>query len=582
MILLLISSCKQSTMQYPETRKENAQDVYFGTTVHDPYRWLEDDNAEETEKWVKRQNEFTNQWFKQINYRDKIKNRLSELLNYKRETIVKIYKQGLIISKNSGLQAQDELWFRDFGTNQEKLLLNPNTLSEDGTTSVRAYALSSNARYFAYALSRAGSDWQEISVLDIEKGQKLAETIKWVKFSTISWHNDGFYYSAYDSVSQSDMYKGTNQYQKIFYHKVGTTQKNDKLVYYNNTRPDLMYYAEVTEDEKYLIVYERKWDSDGYSLYLKNLENQKDWVRLTKDYEYEYFVVGNTENYLYVLTNLNAPNYKLSRINLNSLEIGNWDEILPQKKEILENIYICGYKVVAKYLKDANNTLEVYQLDGTLENIVQLPGQGTVANFNGLGENKEAYFTFSNYVTPASQFKFNVDSASIAQMFEPKLKFSFDDYIQEQFFYQSKDGTKVPITIVRSANMEKNSQSPCMLYGYGGFNISITPEFDPELLVWLENGGIYAHANIRGGGEYGKNWHEDGTLLKNKMYLNDFIAAAEYLIAEKYTSSKKLAIMGASNGGLLIGAVVNQRPELFQWHCPKWGSWICCAFINSP
>lgn len=570
MALLFMISCNQRTINYPETKKVDQKDVYFGVEVADPYRWLEDDRSPETEAWVKAQNEVTFSYLAQIPYRDKIKDRLTGLWNF--ETMQAPFKKAgkYFFFKNNGLQNQDVMYIQNSLIEEPKILLDPNTLSEDGTVALGGYSVSNDGKYLAYQISRGGSDWNEIFIKDIATGQDLEDHIKWVKFSGISWYKNGFFYSRYEEPVPGAEYSGVNKFQKVYYHQIFSLMEKDEIVYENPEYSLRNYRAQVSTDEKYLFIYETQ-STNGNNLYVRNLHKKDNFVKLTTGFNYDYKVLDHVDDNLIVLTNYNAPKYKLVRINVNSLDIGNWVDIIPEKKDVLQDCELAGGKIIASYIKDAQSKLEVYSIKGDYLSDITLPAIGTVGRINGLYEEDEVFLSFVSFTIPSTVYLYNTQEGSLNPFFEPKVDFVASDYETKQVFFTSKDGTKIPMFIVHKKNIKLDGKNPTLLYAYGGFNISEMPSFGVEKMVLLENGGIYALACIRGGGEYGENWHKAGMGLNKQNVFDDFIAASEYLISEGYTSPKKLAVRGGSNGGLLIGAVINQKPDLYAVAFPEVG-----------
>lgn len=570
-IPMVFIACNSNRVKYPETKKVDVVDNYFGTQVADPYRWLEDDKSPEVAEWVKAQNEVTFNYLNQIPYRGKIKNRLTEIWNY--TSMGTPFKEGghYYFFKKDGLQNQSVLYTMESLTAEPKVLLDPNTFSEDGTVALSAVVPSRDGKYLAYSTNDGGSDWQKISVLDLASGQKLADEIKWVKFSSIAWYKNGFFYSRYDAQKEGSELSNINQNHKVYYHKIGENTDSDELIFSNKQFPLRSYSAQTTDDEKYLIIYETE-STYGNSIYIRNLADKRaDFSQLTTGFEFEYNILDHIDDHLIVHTNYKAPKYKLIKININTLEVGNWKDLLPERKDVLSSCALIGGKVVANYVVDARSKVEVYSLDGEKLSDIEFPTLGTMGDISGSINDSIAFYNFSSFTVPSVVYKYNIEKNQSTEFFKPEINFNFDDYETKQVFYTSKDGTQVPMFIVHKKGLELNGNNPTLLYGYGGFNINLMPNFSTSRLFWLENGGVYAMANLRGGGEYGENWYRAGTKLNKQNVFDDFIAAAEYLIKEKYTSPKKLAIQGGSNGGLLIGAVTNQRPDLFKVAIPQVG-----------
>lgn len=564
-------SCTQKPIHYPPTAKGDVKDTYFGTEVEDPYRWLEDDNSAETAEWVKTQNELTFNYLEKLPFRDQIKTRLTELWDYpKYGTPV---KEGgkYFIYKNSGLQNQNVLYTTNDMAVEPTVILDPNTLSDDGTAALTSVTVSDDGKYLMYQLAKSGSDWNEIFVKNIETGEQLPDHLDWVKFSGISWYNDGFFYSAYDKPEAGSELSKANEFQKVYFHKLGTEQSADQLIESDKDNPKLMFGASLTDDKRFLLVSKSKGTS-GNALEIKDLSKKNAaFVSLMDNYGYEFNPVENEGDDLYVLTNYKAPKYRLVKINTNKPEEKNWMDIIPEKKDVLESVVMIGGKLVVNYMTDAHSKTEVYSYDGVLDHEVQLPGIGTVSAFSGKKEENIAYYSYTSYNTPGEIYKYDFTTKESSLHFRPEVKFNPDDFEVKQEFFASKDGTMVPMFIVSKKGIELNGNNPTLLYGYGGFNISRKPSFSASRIAFLEKGGVFVEVNLRGGGEYGEEWHKAGTKLQKQNVFDDFIGAAEYLISQKYTSSEKLAIQGGSNGGLLVGAATNQRPDLFKVALPAVG-----------
>ncbi|MCD4834306.1 MAG: prolyl oligopeptidase family serine peptidase [Bacteroidales bacterium] len=564
------SSCTDSKIDYPETKKVDQLDEYFGVKVEDSYRWLEDDRSEETENWVIAQNKVTFDYLAKIPFREKIKNRLTELYDF--ETMGSPVKKGdaYFFFKNTGLQDQPVL-FKQNLLEEATILIDPNKLSEDGTVAMsKDFAISKDGKYIAYQISRGGSDWHEIFVRNIETGEDLDDCVKWVKFSNIAWYKNGFFYSRYPTQKEGEELSGINKFHKIFYHKLGIPAIDDKIIFENKNYPLRNYSADVSGDEKYLFVYETE-STSGNNLYVKNLQKKDAFVKLTTGFNYDYEVLDQVGDNLIVLTNYNAPKYKLVRINVNTLNIGNWIDVLPEKKDVLKECALAGDNIIALYMQDAKTKLEVYNIKGDYLYDIELPILGSVSDINSSVNSNEVFYKFKSFTVAPTIFKYDVENNSGEVYFEPALDFDASEYETKQVFFEGKDGIKVPMFIVHKKGLKLDGNNPTLLYAYGGFNASLLPSFKTDRLIWLENNGVYALANIRGGGEYGENWHKAGIRLNKQNVFDDFIAASEYLINEQYTSPKKLTIRGGSNGGLLIGAVINQRPDLYAVAFPEVG-----------
>ena len=568
-LFVALSGCKYtSQINYPETKKCDTVDEYFGHKVADPYRWLEDDNSEETALWVKAENEITFDYLSKIPFREKIKERLTEIWNYPKYRVP--FKKGdnYFFFKNDGLQNQDVLYIQPDLDSEPKMLLDPNTFSEDGTIALSNLGISKDGKILAYSTSEGGSDWKEIYVMNIETGEKYIDHLEWIKFSGISWYKNGFFYSRYNKPDEGDELKDKNEFHKVFYHKIGDVQAKDKLIYSNKDFPLRNYYAGVTEDEKFLIISESEATS-GNTVYVKDLTKKGNtYYKIGNGFDYQYNIIENIGDKLLVMTNFEAPRKKLVIIDPKNPSPENWKSIIPEKEEVLRSIQLLGGKIVAMYMKDATSKAYIFNMKGEFIEDMKIPGIGTLYGLNGKKDESAAFFGFTSFTFPSTVFKYDIDKNDFEVYKKPDINFNADQYETNQIFFESKDGTKVPMFIVNKKGIKMDGTNPTLLYGYGGFNISLTPSFSVSRLIFLEKGGIFVMANLRGGGEYGEEWHEAGTKLNKQNVFDDFIAAAEYLIDNGYTSSEKLAIMGGSNGGLLVGAVMNQRPELFKVALP--------------
>ncbi len=557
-------------LQYPATRQADTVDSYFETKVADPYRWLEDDRSEETAAWVKAQNKVTFDYLAQISYRDQIKQRLEALWNY--EKVGTPSKEGdyNYFSKNDGLQNQSVIYRQKDGGAAE-VFLDPNTFSTDGTTSLADLQFTEDGKIAAYAISEGGSDWRKVFIINAETKEKLEPELVDVKFSGISWKgNDGFFYSSYDKPQGSELSAKTDQH-KLYYHKLGTAQKDDQVLFGATEAEKHRYVGgTVTEDGKYLIVTAANATS-GNKLLLKDLTDANSkFITLDGEGSADYQLIDSVGDKLYFETNFKAPNNRLIVIDAKNPAQDQWQDVIPETKNVLSAAKGAGF-FFANYMVDAVSKVQQYDYSGKLVRDVQLPGVGSVGGFSGKSKDSTLYYGFTNYNTPGTSYSYNPQTGESAVYFKPAVKFNSDDYESKQVFYTSKDGTKVPMIITHKKGLQLDGTNPTRLYGYGGFNVSLTPSFSVSNLVWMEMGGVYAVPNLRGGGEYGKDWHNAGIQLKKQNVFDDFIAAAEYLIANKYTSSAKLAISGGSNGGLLVGAAMTQRPELFKVALPAVG-----------
>ncbi|MCL9770608.1 prolyl oligopeptidase family serine peptidase [Flavobacterium sp. HXWNR69] len=558
----------QTKINYPETKKIDHVDTYFGEKINDPYRWLEDDRSAETEAWVKAQNVVTYGYLEQIPYRNQLKSRMEQLWNY--EKISAPFKEGdyTYYYKNNGLQNQSVLYRKD-KSGKEEIFLDPNTFSKDGTTSLGGINFSKDGSLVAYSISEGGSDWRKVIVMEAKTKKIIGDTIVDVKFSGVSWYkNEGFYYSSYDKPVGSELSAKTDQH-KLYYHKLNTPQKSDKLIFGGDVKRRYVG-GYVSEDEKYLFISAAN-STSGNELYYLNLSKPNSKiVTLIDNYENDNNVLDNKGSKIYLVTNYKAPNKRVVTFDLANSAKENWKDCIAETENVLSPNTGGGY-IFASYMKDAVSFIKQYDYNGKLVRDIQLPGVGTAGGFGGKEKETTLYFSFTNYVTPGTIYSFDPKSGKSTIYQKPKVDFNSADYESKQVFYTSKDGTKVPMIITYKKGTKLNGQNPTILYGYGGFNVSLTPSFSIANAVWLENGGVYAVANLRGGGEYGKKWHDAGTQLKKQNVFDDFIAAAEYLIKENYTTSDFLAIKGGSNGGLLVGAVMTQRPDLVKVALPAVG-----------
>ena len=560
----------KTPLSYPQTAKGDVVDSYFEQTVADPYRWLEDDRSTETEAWVKAQNKVTFGYLEQIPYREQIKQKLAASWNY--EKVTAPFKEGkyTYFYKNDGLQNQYVL-YRQLDDGSSEVFLDPNTFSSDGTTSLAEVSFSKDGSKLAYSISEGGSDWRKIIVIDVETKQQLEPELVDVKFSGISWFgNEGFYYSSYDKPDGSELSAKTDQH-KLYYHKLGTPQKDDAVIFGATEQQKHRYVgASVTEDDHYLLI-SAAVSTSGNKLFLKDLTKPDSALVTVLDHtDSDTDLLDNDGSKLYLVTNLNAPNKKVVAVDAAKPQPEHWVDVIPQTDNVLSVSTGGGY-IFAEYMVDAIAKVQQYDYSGKLVRDVTLPGLGSVGGFNGKKEDKTLYYTFTNYTTAQTIYSFVPESGSSDVYNKSGADFNSDNYVSEQVFYTSKDGTKVPMLISYKKGLKRDGTNPTILYGYGGFNVSLTPGFNIPTAVWMEMGGVYAVPNLRGGGEYGKAWHDAGTQLKKQNVFDDFIAAAEYLQAQGYTSKDKLAIRGGSNGGLLVGAVMTQRPELMKVALPAVG-----------
>jgi len=570
-MVLLSSGHSSSQIIYPVTVKGNVVDTYFGVEVKEPYRWLENDTTKATSAWVKAQNKVTYDYLAQIPFRNDLKKRLTTLVNYPKYGAPFKKNGQYFYFKNNGLQNQSVLYRQATLTSEPEVLLDPNTFSTDGTVALHTQSFSKDGKYLAYAISRSGSDWNEIFVMDVASKQILQDHIYWSKSSDISWQGDGFYYSGYDAPEPGKEYSNKNEYEKVYFHTVGQLQNQDKLIYENKKYPLRECYPIVTEDEKYLFITETE-TTTGNELLFKDLTiPDSKFVLFAPGFNNDYTVVDHVDGKIYILTNWKAPKQRLMEVDPADYSRDKWKEIIPESENVLERTSVIGGKILAEYMKDATHHAYGFDLSGKKQFEVQLPTLGTLSGFSGDKDDQEAFYIFNSYTLPPTVYRYDVAKNTSEVFRKTEVSFNPEEYISEQVFYTSKDGTKVPMSITYKKGMKKDGKNPLMLYGYGGFNISLNPSFSAIRIPFLENGGIYVVANLRGGGEYGEAWHLAGTKMKKQNVFDDFIDAAEYLIAHNYTSSSRLAIDGGSNGGLLVGACMTQRPELYAVAIPEVG-----------
>ena len=568
-----VSKNQTNTVTYPKTKKVDTVTNYFGTQVKDPYRWLEDDMSEETARWVEDQNKTTFGYLENIPFREELKQRLTTLWNY--EKVGAPFKEGdySYFYKNDGLQNQYVIYRYKTGQDPDKteVFLDPNTFSEDGTISLGGLSFSENGSLAAYSISEGGSDWRKVLVMNAQTKKIIEDTIVDVKFSGISWlKNEGFYYSSYDKPKGSELSAKTDQH-KLYYHKLGTSQKEDELIFGGTPEQKHRYVGgRTTQDNKYLIV-SASVSTSGNKLFIKDLGDPKSpFVTVQKDTDSDTSVIDNVGSKLYLVTNRNAPNKKVVTVDASSPGPENWKDLIEETQNVLRASTGGGY-IFANYMENAVSAIKQYSYDGTLVREVVLPGVGSAGGFGAKKQDTSLYYSFTNYLTPGSIYSYEISSGTSKLYKKPSIDFNSDEYQSRQVFYTSKDGTQVPMIITHKKGIVLDGTNPTILYGYGGFNISLTPSFSITNAVWMEQGGVYAVANLRGGGEYGKKWHDAGTKLQKQNVFDDFIAAAEYLIGKKYTSSDFLAIRGGSNGGLLVGATMTQRPDLIKVALPAVG-----------
>jgi prolyl oligopeptidase len=560
-------------LNYPPSHPDpTVVDIYHGQPVPDPYRWLEDLDSERTRAWIEAQNQLTFDYLQRIPARQRLLERLTQLWNY--EKYSQPFKEGgrYFYFKNDGLQNQSVLYTQESLEAEARVLLDPNTLSEDGTVALSGIAISRDGRYLAYGLSRSGSDWQEWKVRDIETGEDLPDHLRWIKFSGASWTPDGqgFFYSRYDEPPPGREYESANYFQKLYYHRLGTPQSEDLLVYHRPDQKEWGFAGGVTEDGNYLIISVWRGTDPKNLLFYKDLRDPNlPVVELIREFEAEYSFVGNDGSRFWLLTDLNAPRRRLVAIDLDNP--GQVQEVIPEAEETLQGVSLINNQFVAFYLKDAHTQIKTFALDGTYLGAIPLPGLGSASGFGGKRYDTETFYTFTSFTTPPTIYRYDFTTGRSTLFRQPQVDFDPQAYEVQQVFYPSKDGTRIPMFLVHRRGLARTGDHPTLLYGYGGFGISLTPSFSVGLVAWLEMGGVYAQPNLRGGGEYGEAWHQAGTKLNKQKVFDDFIAAAEWLVANGYTNPSKLAISGGSNGGLLVGACLTQRPDLFAAALPAVG-----------
>jgi prolyl oligopeptidase len=565
---------KESPLSYPEARKGDVVDDYHGTKVPDPYRWLEDPDAPETRAWIEAQNKLTFGFLEAIPGREKIKKRLTELWNYEKYGVPRKEGDNYFFSKNDGLQNQSVLYTAPAIDAEPRVLLDPNQLSADGTVALVGYEISADGTLMAYGLADAGSDWTEWRVRDVATGRDRDDRLQWIKFSSVSWTKDGqgFFYSRFPEPAPGADLRQPNYYHKLYYHRLGTPQAADVLVYERPDQKKWEFHGEVTEDGRYLIITVSKGTDDKYRVLYKDLQDKEAQpVELIDNFDYEYAFINNNGPIFWFKTNRDAPRGRVIAIDTRNPAPAHWNEIIPQAAETLHDVHVVADRFLAVYLQDAHTRVKVFDLKGNYVRDVEFPGLGTVTGFGGKRKDKETFYSFTSFTTPGTIYRYDVAVGKSTVFRQPKLTFNPDDYETKQVFYQSKDGTRVPMFLSHKKDFEPNGQAPTYLYGYGGFNIPLTPTFSPANLAWMEMGGVLAVPNLRGGGEYGEEWHQAGTKLKKQNVFDDFLAAAEWLIGHKITTPPKLAIGGGSNGGLLVGACLTQRPDLFGAALPMVG-----------
>ena len=574
-IITLVATVATTTamaqsLQYPKAAKDGTVDEYFGVKVADPYRWLENDTSAQTAAWVEAENKITNAYLGKIPFREKLLKRLTELSNYEKIGAPRKRHGKWYFYKNNGLQNQYVMYQMDELGGEPRVFLDPNTLSTDGTVALKGVYFSNNGRWAAYSISRSGSDWEEFFVIDLKTGQLTSDHIEWAKFSNAAWRGDGFYYSAYDRPTEGKEFSNVNAGHKIYYHKMGTPQSEDVLFYQNPTQPMRFYYMSINEEETMMFLYEAGAGA-GNNLFVRDLRQpDSQFIQLTDNMDFQYSPVYDDGDKIYIYTNYGAPKGRVMTADIHHPGINDWQELIPEQQNMLSGINVINRQFILTYNQDASDHAFVYGLDGRLHHEVNLPMVGSVG-FTGDEKQPECFYSFTSFTMPGTIYRYDMDKNESTLYAQPSLKFRLQDYESRQLFFQSKDGTRVPMFITYKKGLKRNGRNPVYLYGYGGFNIALGPSFSTTRIPFLEQGGIYAQVNLRGGSEYGEEWHLAGTKMQKQNVFDDFIAAAEYLISEGYTSKERLAIVGGSNGGLLVGACMTQRPDLFRVAIPEVG-----------
>ena len=566
--VLLSTSASAQGIQYPKADKDGTVDNYFGTEVADPYRWLEDDTSAKTAAWVEAENKITNAYLSKIPFRQKLLKRLTEVANYEKLSAPRKHHGRWYFYKNDGLQNQYVMYVMDQLGGTPRVFLDPNKLSTDGTVALQGVYFSNNGKYAAYTISRSGSDWQEFYVVDLKTGQLTTDHIEWAKFSGAAWQGDGFYYSAYDAPTQGKEFSNVNEGMKIYYHKIGTPQSDDVLFYQNPAQPKRFYTVSVNEEETMMFLYEDGAGA-GNTLFVRDLRKpNSQFIQMTADMDYRYTPLYTEGEKIYLFTNYGAPRNRIMTADINRPGINDWQELIAEQQNVLNNADVINRQLILTYSQDASDHAYLYGLDGRQIREVKLPSVGSVG-FTGDEREPECFYTFTSFTVPGTIYRYDLATGESTLYAKPNVKFQQEDYTSEQVFFQSKDGTRIPMFLTYKKNVK--SPRPVYLYGYGGFNIALVPSFSANRIPFLEQGGIYAQVTLRGGSEYGEEWHLAGTKMQKQNVFDDFIAAAEWLIREGYTTNEKIAIVGGSNGGLLVGACMTQRPDLFRVAIPQVG-----------
>jgi prolyl oligopeptidase len=572
MATITATTAHAQSLQYPKTQKDGTVDQYFGTAVADPYRWLENDTSQQTAAWVEAENKVTNAYLSKIPFRQKLLKRLTELSNYEKITAPRKRHGKWYFYKNNGLQNQYVMYVMDELGGEPRVFLDPNTLSTDGTVALKGVYFSNNGKYAAYSISRSGSDWQEFFVIDLKTGQLTNDHIEWAKFSGAAWQGDGFYYSAYDAPTKGKEFSNVNEGHKIYYHKIGTPQSEDVLFYQNAAYPKRFYTCSTNDEETMMFLYE-DGAGTGNMLYVRDLRKpDSQFIQMTADMEYRYTPFHTDGDKIYLITNYGAPKNRIMTADIRKPGVGDWQELIGEQQNVLNNVDVINRQLLLTYSQDASDHAYLYGIDGKQIREITLPSVGSVG-FTGDEKEPECFYTFTSFTVPGTVYRYDMATGKSTLYAQPKVKFNTNDYVSEQVFFQSKDGTRIPmfLTYKKGKKEKVRSKRPVYLYGYGGFNISLVPSFSANRIPFLEQGGIYAQVTLRGGGEYGEEWHQAGTKMNKQNVFDDFIGAAEWLINEGYTSKDKIAIVGGSNGGLLVGACMTQRPDLFRVAIPQVG-----------
>ena len=570
MAIIATSAVQAQNINYPKAEKDGTTDTYFGTTVADPYRWLENDTSAQTAAWVTAENEVTNAYLAKIPFRQKLQRRLTELSNYERLSAPRKRGGKWYFSKNDGLQNQYVLYVMDELGGTPRVFLDPNKLSDDGTVALKSVSFSNNGRWAAYSISRSGSDWEEFFVIDLKTGKLTEDHVEWAKFSEASWQGDGFFYSAYDAPEEGKEFSNVNEIHKIYYHKIGTPQSEDVLFYQNPAYPKRFYYLEINEEETVMYLYEGG-DGAGNNLFVRDLRQpNSQFIQMTSNMDYQYSPIYTEGDKIYLFTNYGAPKGRIMTADLHHPGIGDWKELIPEQENPLGGLSVINKQLFLTFQKDVFDHSYIYSLDGKLIQEVKLPSVGSVG-FVGDEKEPECFYSFTSFTQPGSIYQYDIKRNESKLYSIPTIKARLEDFVSEQVFFESKDGTRIPMSLTYKKGLKRNGKNPVYLYGYGGFNVALGANFSAMRIPFLENGGIYAQVNLRGGSEYGEDWHIAGTKMQKQNVFDDFIASAEWLIREGYTSKDKIAIVGGSNGGLLVGACMTQRPDLFRVAIPEVG-----------